>query len=89
MALKVPFFWQSPGTMLVSPSGAKEVVQTLLSRGYDIHGLEGFELESTTTLPRIDRIFDSKCSPGDALSALSGWEDNVWVHVTLGKPALS
>jgi hypothetical protein len=60
------------------------VLGDILSQGFEISGLEGFELESTDIHPRIDLIFDEAARPGVAPSTVvDQWPADVWVDVTL------
>ena len=80
-----PFFWQSPGLMLISRRGVARVMADLEQRGIRILGLEGFELDGAELHPRLDLIYDADRlpgfpSPGDFIST---WSKDVWIDITI------
>lgn len=80
----VPFWWQGPGTLLISGVGLPVVLDALQSAGERVLGLEGFELENATIRPRLDLIYDeSVAARGGASAVAAEWGDDVWVDVTL------
>jgi hypothetical protein len=81
----VPFFWQSPGTLLIEGSGLGAILPVITGAGAIVLGFEGFELESTDIHPRLDLIFDATTGQEvtDPLSAISEWPTEVWVDVAL------
>ena len=82
MELRVPFYWASPGTVLLDGRGAKEVVRVLIERGHGIVGMEGFEAGRFMHIALLDHIYTSGTGPWkDAQTALSEWSDAVWVHI--------
>lgn len=85
---RIPFFWQSPGTLLISGSGVADVVELVEAGGYRVLGFEGFELEGPSVRPRIDLIVDFAISGdrGRPADAIADWPDDVWVDVTLREP---
>jgi hypothetical protein len=82
---KIPFFWQSTGTLLIAGTGVQKVLHDLSSRGHRILGLEGFELESPVIHPRLDLIFDASRRPdiNDPSAIAADWPEEVWVDVSL------
>lgn len=82
----VPFFWHGPGTLLIKNAGLTTVLMEVLAAGDVVLGLEGFELEGSDILPRLDLIvnLDSQVTGRDELLAtISDWPSDVWVDVTL------
>jgi hypothetical protein len=84
LQLQVPFFWQSPGTMLISGKGVVGVLEQVQASGEEVIGLEGFELESTDIHPRIDLIFDAGRAMREGPVALAAaWGPDIWLDVVL------
>lgn len=81
----VSFFWRGPGTLLIERTGLDAILPTVTAAGAIVLGFEGFELESTNILPRLDLIFDTIGRPEvrDPLSAILDWPDDVWVDIAL------
>jgi hypothetical protein len=82
---RVPFFWRSPGSLLISGKGIRTVLEQVVSDGNTILGLEGFELESSVIHARIDLIFDASRRPEgtDPIQIVSDWSAEVWVDAFL------
>ena len=80
----IPFFWQSPGTLLIMRSRIEEVLHLVEAAGEVVLGLEGFELDSAVH-PRMDLIFDVDRGGEnpDPIAAVSAWSPDVWIDVTL------
>lgn len=85
----VPFWWRSPGTLLISGAGARDIINRVESSGQKVIGLEGFELESAVIHPRLDLIYDASISPGGAAAAATEWGEEIWIDITLGTPRQS
>ena len=82
---KIPFFWRSTGTLLISGTGIRTVLRDLSAQGSRILGLEGFELEGPVIHPRLDLIFDASRRPDidDASAIVANWPEGVWVDVSI------
>ena len=84
----VPFWWQGPGTLLISAVGVQAVIEDVESSGLRVVGLEGFELASPDVHPRLDLIYDAGVAQrGSAAAVVADWDAKVWVDVTLGSGA--
>ena len=80
---RVPFFWRTPGTMLIRIRGLPDVLRDVLEAGFRISGLEGFYLEGDLIAPQLDLTYDAGRDARTALEALVSWPEGVWVDVTL------
>lgn len=81
-----PFFWHSPGTLLISPDGIVDVLRDV-SDVCEVIGAEGFELEGATIHPRLDLIFDSDRTPDRRpVDIVRTWGPDVWVDLTIRLP---
>ena len=87
MDLAVPFFWQSHGALFVNGKGARDVVRVLMERGYRLLGVEGFEIPMAIH-PRIDLLYSSSNAYPNALAAVSDWEEEVWVDISIDDDSL-
>lgn len=83
LILGVEFAWRSPEIVLVKGDGAKSLLDRLKSQGINVTRVEGFEFESTTIHPRIDRIFDASGKSMSALPTILEWGGEVWVDILL------
>jgi len=85
LRLAVPFFWQTAGTMLISPVGVADVIRDVVASGHAVLGCEGFELDGHLTHPRLDCIYDAERWPAvtDPTEVLRHWPRDVWVDVVL------
>jgi hypothetical protein len=83
MLLQVPFFWRGPGTMIIAGSGRPAVLSWLAEHGYQVIGLEGFDVAEVRLQPRLDLIYDASRSPASAQAFSSGWPPDAWVDITL------
>jgi len=84
LRLGVPFWWQGPGTLLISARGVGAVIEDVESSGMRVVGLEGFELTSPDIHPRLDLIYDARAAPGSGAAAVvADWDASVWVDVAL------
>jgi hypothetical protein len=82
--MEVPFFWRGAGTLLVSPAGVVGVLRSIEMNGYQILGLEGFELRGPDVQPRFEFIFDSEAGGGqDPITVVSTWPSAIWIDITL------
>ena len=77
------FFWHGAGTMLIDRAKLPLVLREVQNAGYEVLGLEGFEMESLDIHPRLDLIYDAERRPEDGLTILETWPDGVWVDVVL------
>lgn len=86
LRLGVPFFWQGPGTLLISRRGAPAVIADVLDSGHRVLGYEGFELNGVEIHPRLDLIYDAKRRPDilNPVDLVAQWPEDVWVDVVLG-----
>lgn len=82
---RVPFFWRTPGTMLISAKGMRTVLKEVSAEGYRVLGMEAFELESPDVHPRLDLIFDASLQTEieDPSVVAANWPEDLWVDVTL------
>jgi hypothetical protein len=82
---QVPFFWRTPGTLLIAATGVVEVLRDLVAHGYRVLGYEGFDLDGAKVHPRLDLIYDAERRPDvvDPTEIVSGWPEDVWVDVAL------
>jgi len=55
----VPFFWRSPGTLLIRITGAAAVLHEIMQAGREVIGLERVRPTSNFVLPRLDMIYAS------------------------------
>src|SRR5438093_8482033 len=80
---RVPFWWRDPGTLLISVTGIAAVRRDVLTSGWKVIGLEGFELEGSDIHPRLDLIFDSDRRPDvtDVAAVVERWPREIWVDV--------
>lgn len=87
LKLGIPFFWRTPGTMLISGKGIRSVLKEVAAQGHKILGLEAFELESTDIHPRLDLIFDASRRPeiDDPSTIAADWPKDLWIDVTLAE----
>jgi hypothetical protein len=83
MRLRVPFYWRSPGTMLIAGTGLGDVLQILAEQGLPAIGLEGFEMVPPDITPRLDLIYDAERSGSDARTFSAEWPSHVWVDIVL------
>ena len=88
MDLGVPFFWQSRGSLFVNGKGARDVVRVLMERGYRLLGVEGFEIPMAIH-PRIDLLYSSSNAYPNALAAVSDWEEQVWVDISVDEKSIA
>jgi hypothetical protein len=81
------FFWQGPGTMLISRKGIVEVLRDMIASGYKVLGYEGFELDGADVHPRIDLIYDAERRPDitDPIEVVAQWPAEIWVDVVLAR----
>lgn len=54
-----------------------------MDSGFEVLGLEGFDLESQVIRPRLDLIRDFSLHGGDPLSTVADFGSDVWIDVTL------
>lgn len=85
--LGVTYDHRSRGTLLIERKMVENVLRELVSDGYFILGLEGFELDGPLIRPRLDLIYDGSTATGPepAFEALALFDDSVWVDITLGR----
>jgi len=80
----VPFFWKGSGTLLIASSGIQQVLRDVIAKGFDVVGLEGFEIANPQIHPRLDVIFDAARRPTlDPFSFVEGSAGDLWFDVTL------
>lgn len=81
----VPFFWLSPGTLLIKKSGLASVVPKVVAAGGKILGFEGFKLDGSDVCPQLDLIvdFERRRSGAEPLEAISDWPEDIWVDVAM------
>lgn len=83
MRERVAFRWNGPGTFLIDVAGAPAVVNAVATKGFEVIGLEGFEIDGLVIHPRLDLIWDAERSPGTPFDALERFGAGVWVDITL------
>lgn len=81
----IAFWWQGPGALLIARDNIPTVLREVTAQGYQVLGLEGFEVESTAIHPRLDLIFDAsrRVEISDPSQIAMTWPSNVWIDVTL------
>ena len=85
MQLGVPFQWRSRGTFLIAGRRIEAVLNAVIAEGYEVLGLDGFDLNEVEVRPRLDLIYDRDRPDGrwqDPISAARGFGPSVWFDVT-------
>jgi hypothetical protein len=87
LRIGVPFFWRSPGTLLVEQSGVDEVVKDVIHQGRKLLGFEGFRMDPSIW-PQLDCILsvDTRDDFDDVLARVRSWNQDIWVDMTFDSP---
>lgn len=80
----VPFFWRSPGTLLIASPGIEAVLADVISQGFEVHGTEGFKMDPVIH-PQIHMIVDNTAGHPyrDPATTARSWGDDIWIDVAL------
>ncbi len=79
---QVAFRWDDPGTFLISAKGLDAVLDEVMRDGYQVLGLDGFELESTIIHPRFDLIYSPRPDE-DPRAVLKDWPSDIWIDAQI------
>lgn len=81
-----PFYWSSPGTLMIRKSELAPVLAQVVKSGRTVLGFEGFEFDGFEVHPQLHLIADFGTGSErleDLLAAISGWPDGAGVDVTI------
>lgn len=83
---RIPFYWQGPGLLLISRRRLDYLLKNIKKRGWEVIGLDAFELDGVDIHPRLDLIFDCDRLPGfpSAEETIAVWPEDLWVDVAIG-----